>query len=121
MEAHLLYSYLLLFDLVAEDDLRDVLVEVESIKTTYYQFGLELGLPPRELDAIRKAYDKDITQCFTEVLHIWLKQRYYVDRYGPPTWCRLVQAVDNPAGGNNHLLAKTIASKHPPGNQFDRI
>ena len=57
----------------------------------------------------------DIPQCFTEVLLAWLRHRYKVDRHGLPTWRRLVEAVDSPSGGNNHALAKAIASQHPLG------
>ena len=32
---------------------------------------------------------------------------------GKPTWRRLVEAVEDPVGGNNHALAQTIARQHP--------
>ena len=87
--------------------------EVVNIQSSYYQFGIELGLPLREMEAIKKAFQLDITQAFTEVLTIWLRQRYNVEKYGPPTWRRLVEAVDSPIGGSNHALAKKIAQHHP--------
>lgn len=87
--------------------------EVVNIQSSYYQFGIELGLPLREMEAIKKAFQLDIAQAFTEVLTIWLRHRYNIEKYGPPTWRRLVEAVDSPAGGNNHALAKTIAEHHP--------
>ena len=100
----------------AEDDFRDVRQEVADIKFTYYQLGRELGLPPRELDSIRTAYHQLIDQAFDEVLLVWLRQRYRVERYGPPTWQRLVEAVDSPNGGNHPALAMDIANRHPaPG------
>ena len=41
-----------------------------------------------------------------------------VEKFGKPTWGRLVMAVEDGAGGNNCALAKTIAIGHPgePGN-----
>ena len=95
-----------------EDDFREVYREVVSIKSYYYQFGIELGLPLREMDAVQKAFRQDILQAFTEVLKIFLKHRYNVQKYGPPTWRKLVEAVDSPAGGNDHALAKKIAERH---------
>ena len=86
--------------------------EVVNIQSSYYQFGIQLGLPLQEMDAIKRAYQLDIPQAFTEVLRVWLRHRYNVEKYGPPTWCGLVEAVDSPAGGNNHALAKTIAEHH---------
>lgn len=35
-----------------------------------------------------------------------------VDRFGKPTWRRLVEAVKDNVGGKNPALAHTIASKH---------
>ena len=87
--------------------------EAIDIRADYKQFGIELGLPLREMDAVRKQHQHDIPQAFTEVLVTWLKQSYNVEKYGPPTWRKLVEAVDHPAGGNNHSLAKTIAERHP--------
>ena len=99
----------------AEEDFRDVLKEVISLKANYYTFGIELGLPVQELDTIRRAFNQNIDQAFTEVLLVWLRHRFKMEKYGPPTWRRLVEAVDSQAGGNNHALAKAIALKYPPG------
>jgi hypothetical protein len=96
-----------------EDDFREVYREVVSIQPSYYQFGIELGLPLREVDTVQKAFRQDTPQAFTEVLKVFLKHRYSIEKYGPPTWRKLVEAVDSPAGGNNHALAKKIAEHHP--------
>ena len=44
-----------------------------------------------------------------------------VDKFGKPTWRRLVMAVEGAAGGDNPALAETIATEHPgvPGSQSD--
>ena len=83
-----------------------------NIKAGYYQLGIELGLPPRELEAIRKTHSQDVAQALTQVLLIWLRQQYNVEKFGYPTWQRLREAVDSPSGGNNHALAEKIAEKH---------
>ena len=44
---------------------------------------------------------------------MWLRQSYNIEKYGPPTWRKLVEAVGSPTGGNNRALAKGIASRHP--------
>ena len=36
-----------------------------------------------------------------------------VERFGMPTWRRLVEAVEDHVGGNNYALAQAIAAKHP--------
>jgi hypothetical protein len=37
---------------------------------------------------------------------------YDIERHGPPSWRKLVEAVDNPAGGSDHALALKIAKEH---------
>ena len=95
-----------------EDDIREVLGCTVDLTTCYYELGIEFGLPPQELTAIQ---NKTIGNPLTSVLLAWLNQCYNTEKYGLPTWQRLVEAVDSPAGGNNHELAKTIASKHTTG------
>ena len=36
-----------------------------------------------------------------------------VEKFGKPTWRRLVEAVKDHVGGNNVALAQTIAREHP--------
>ena len=93
------------------NDIKDVRQEVVGIKSTYYQFGIALGLPVGELDSIRRAFHQVIDQAFDEVLLLWLRQRYDVQRHGLPTWRRLVEAVDSPNGGGDSALAMNIASR----------
>ena len=92
--------------------MRGVRQEVVSIKSTYYQFGIALGIPVGDLDAIRTAFHQVIDQAFDEVLLLWLRQRYDVEAHGHPTWRRLVEAVDSPNGGSNPALAIAIANRH---------
>ena len=110
-----LYFYLSpKFAHIAEDDFHEVYCELVNIKARYYQLGIALGLPPGELEAIRKTHSQDMAQALTQVLLLWLRQQYNVEKYGRPTWQRLREAVDSPSGGNNHALAEKIAEKHLP-------
>ena len=83
-----------------------------SIKARYYQLGIALGLPPGELEAIQQTHSHNVAQALTQVLLTWLRQRYNVEKFGRPTWQRLREAVDSPAGGENHALAEKITEKH---------
>ena len=69
-----------------------------------------LRLKPKDVQSIDK---EDPSRALSKVVEMWLQQQYNVQRHGPPTWQMLVKAVDSPAGGNDHTLAKKIASKHP--------
>ena len=92
--------------------------EVLSLKSAYYSLGQSLRLQTVDLGAICKAYpnESDAELALEDVLLLWLHQKYDVEKFSPPTWRMLVEAVeamDNKAGGNNHDLAKDIASHHP--------
>ena len=88
--------------------------EVVSIQSTYFQLGRMLRLRDHDLKVIREAYTNEV-DALNDVLLLWLDQKYNVERFGPPTWRMLAEAVDKKTGGNNHYLAKEIASNHPAG------
>ena len=66
-----------------------------------------------DLRSIREKYPADNRQALSDTLELWLQQKYKVERFGPPTWRMLVEAVNQEGGGNNHELAKKIALEHP--------
>ena len=92
--------------------MREVYRELVSIKAGCHQLGIELGLPPGELEAIQQTHSQNVALALTQVLLLWLRQQYDFEKYGRPTWQRLVEAVGSPSGGNNHILAMRIAEKH---------
>ena len=104
--------------LTDDDDLLDILEYVSSLKARYYKLGIALRLKSEQLLSIRSQFSNDLEQALIEVLTLWLKQKYNVTKFGPPTWRQLVKAVDNEGGGDNHALAKEIASKFPSGENF---
>ena len=89
--------------------------EIVLLKSVYYRLGQSLRLDIDALKDIRDAYPND-EEALEEVILLWLKKKYNVEKYGHPTWRMLVEAVDRKRGGNNHELAKKIASKHPSGS-----
>ena len=94
--------------------------EVLVIKSMYFALGRALRLKNANLQAIRTKYpsESDFELALNDVLLLWLEQQYNVDRFGPPTWRMLVEAVDKESGGNNHELAKKIALKYPAGINY---
>ena len=88
-----------------------------SIQSCYYSLGRSLGLKVSDLKSICDKYPSpsDSEQALEDVLLLWLDQKYNVEKFGPPTWRMLVRAVDMESGGNDHELAKQIASEHPAG------
>ena len=100
--------------MVGEDDLSNVLEAVLPIKPHYFSLGQCLQLQVSELRSIRKKYpgESEARQALSDTLKLWLQQKYNMDRFGPPTWRMLVEAVNHNASGNSHELAKKIASDH---------
>ena len=88
-----------------------------SIKSSYYPLGLALRLRDYDLKEIREVYpsESDAQEALKDVLLLWLRKKYNVEKFGRPTWRMLVKVVDKRSIGNNHDLAKKIASNHPAG------
>ena len=103
--------------ITGEDDLADIMDEVLTIKSMYFALGRSLRLKNDDLQAISEKYNNEskVDRALNDVLLLWLRKQYNVDRFGPPTWQMLVEAVDKKSGGNNHELAKQIALNHQAG------
>ena len=106
---------------VGEDDLADVLEAVVPIQSAYFALGRSLRLRLDDLRSIQAAYpnESDSELALNDTLELWLKRKYNVEKFGPPTWRMLVEAVNRRTGGNNHDLAKEIASDHPAAGIMD--
>ena len=91
-----------------KDHFHDIFEATTTLKAKYYTFGIHLGLPPNELDAIREQFPKNVSEALSQVLRLWLQQRHNVEKYGLPTWQALVKAVK----WENAALANTIGAKY---------
>ena len=97
----------------ADDNLFEVYKEVLTLAPRWSDICCALNLPISHEEAIRKeTKGDDCKRCLRMVLTKWLQKSYNYERCGHPTWKMLVEAVDDPAGGNNTTLAETIAKKH---------
>ena len=73
----------------------------------WHDLGLHLGLSPQHLEVINsdgKGTDEKVKKVFLE----WLKGNHDVEKYGLPSWCALVGAVDP----IDHVLALAIKRNH---------
>lgn len=94
---------------------------ITEIAAKFRSFGRTLGLRASKLNTISKNSPLDAKDALGQVIDKWIEQHYNVELFGLPTWRTLVKAVDLPAGGNNHLLAKRIATDHPGIPQLPTI
>ena len=88
--------------------------ELKNVSACSAEIGGRLHLRSNVLDGIRRQ-NLSSTQAMEKVIMEWLRKNYDTSRYGPPTWKVLVQAVFNPAGGNNRAEAERIALRHKIG------
>ena len=94
-----------------ERDLSDTIRELTDLAAKWRNIGILLGILDSQLDAIQKQGDS-LPDCLRQMLTTWLRRNYAVERFGEPTWVKLVEAVQHPAGGGNLSLATEIARRH---------
>ena len=87
--------------------------EMVGLAGRWSSLCLTLGMLPSDRSKIEAAHRGNPHGCLQAVVVKWLQKGYNYRRFGPPTWRMLVEAVGDPAGGNNIALAETIAKKHP--------
>ena len=105
------YIYWFMFcplDRLSVDDLAAVQRKLFSVKTEWYNLGLELGQQVPTLDGIDAKYSSDPPQCFRQVLKEWLK-----GVNPPPTWQAMVNALKSRTVAQYHL-AEQIQAELPP-------
>ena len=96
----------------ANENLFEAYKEVHNLAPRWSDICCALNLPHEE--TIRKeTQGDDCARCLRMVLRKWLQKSYNYQRWGCPTWRMLVEAVGDPAGGNDNALAEAIAKKHP--------
>ena len=94
-----------------EKNAYEVYSEVVSLSGKWSSICLALRLLPSDQKAIETAHPGNPKDCLQAVVVKWL-QKGYDHIHGAPTWRKLVQAVGDPAGGDNNALAETIAKNH---------
>ena len=85
-----------------------------KINSRYYELGIALCVPTDELDTVERV-ESTSTMALAGVLQAWLRKNYNIEKHGPPTWRKLVEAVDK---SGDRALAKAIAIEHPKGKSI---
>ena len=93
------------------DNIGDIMDELKNVLARYYEIGGRLNLPKDKLKEIR-GHNSGEADAMIMVIVEWLKKNYDADKFGPPTWKALVDAVKHRAGGNNRAEAERIGSRH---------
>ena len=104
-------SYFLLYTVTDDDDLPDTIKELTDVIAYWRNIGIHLGIRDSQLEVIQLQGHNPL-DCMRQMLSTWLRRSYNVERFGEPTWMKLVEAVSHSAGGGNPHLAMKIAKRH---------
>ena len=94
-----------------DEDWNDVSVESRSLAAKWEELSASLGLSKADIDGIRENRPRDSAGCWSDALSLWIKQNYSTQRFGLPSWRRLIEAV----AMVDRRLCKQLAAKHPLG------
>ena len=95
-----------------EGDCYAVIKELEQVAHKWYNLGLALGLSPSTLENIKMRGQTDVLDLLTSMIVEWLKMNHDTNKFGQPTWRRIVEAVRDKTGGGNPALANALARKY---------
>ena len=87
--------------------------EVPELAGVWQGLATGLGLSPAHVREIDLANRGDPSRCLDGVIEKWLNQDYNYNKFGEPSWKKLVAAVADSSGGKNTALARKIGQKHP--------
>ena len=90
----------------------DLQEALEKVVSKWKLVGTGLGLRSNKLNEIEKAHPNNLTSCLLDVIMTWLERNYNVQKFGEPTWRKVVKVVNNPAFGANPGLARAIVDNH---------
>ena len=83
-----------------------------DISAKWKHIGIALRLKPAKLQEIAATHLGNPSDCILEVLINWLNKNYNTEKFGEPTWRRIVEVVADPAAGDNAALAERITKEH---------
>ena len=85
---------------LSENDLEALNIAVFPVRSKWYDFGVELKVPPSDLDAIREDFRNQSEHCLREVLLLCLRSPAGL------TWGAIVAALKEPTIGHDDIAAK---------------
>ena len=82
------------------------------LASKWQDIALAMGIKQSDIDTIHSQYPELPCDCLKAALGKWLRKGYNVEKHGPPTWKKVVEAVAHPAGGKDPASAEKIACNH---------
>lgn len=106
------YIYKLLLLFTEEDDFYEVRKKLTPVTDKWKSVGAGLRIKPSKLKEIGAAHPGDPAECLSDVVTVWLNKDYNWQKFGEPTWRRIVEVIAEPAAGGNPAVAYSIAESH---------
>ena len=94
------------------NDFMDVKLAVYDVMDRWQGVAHAIGLNPSQVRTIQAQHPGNIEGCLDESLYVWLRRAHNEEKFGPPTWKKLVEAVAARAGGQNRAVSLEIAKEH---------
>ena len=91
-----------------EADLAKVHAALNPVADRWMAIGVFLGLKHSHLQLA--ADDEDDKARY--IAQKYVKKEFMIEKFGEPTWKRVVEAIGSRAGGDNPSHAEEIAKKH---------
>ena len=103
-----------------DDDHFAVKSALISVASRWKHIGSALGLHQDVLNTIQQTFGTDYSEAVSQIVSKWLAQSYNVEKFGRPSWDRLVEAVAHEAGGADRHKADEIARIHSTSGEMDK-
>ncbi len=84
---------------------------MEGVADKWMAIGLLLGISYSKL--VTYEDEGTLSDRVSAMISDWLEKRYKMQKFGLPTWRRLVEVIASRAGGAHNALAKQLAKSHP--------
>ena len=85
---------------------------LKPLESKWRDIGRKLGMLPSTIDTISADHSKS-GPCLSEVIKHWLQLNYDTNKFGQPSWKKLVEAVS----GLDKRLFYSLASDHKAGGE----
>lgn len=90
-----------------------VLKALIEVLSEWKPIGIGFGLKSSKLKEIEETHHNNLKKCLIDVIMNWLSKNYDTSKFGDPSWRKVVEVVADSAAGDNVVLAKAIAERHP--------
>ena len=93
-----------------EDDQAEVEEALQCLHSRWREVATQLHLRNCDLASVSVQH-LEPARAMGSIVTLFLSHNYNVERFGPPTWKAIMEAVEKPSGGANVAQAERIKKK----------